>query len=156
MPRYLSWVVGFALATGAGLGLASLAPSESRSPETASEAAPVQPFQGEPGPIIRQEKQADLDLSMVISPGYAGTNDLSFYMIDTDRDWKDVQRFFVRFTQAESGRRQEYDLEQLHEGHFPLDQFSLALAGRWVVEVTVLRTDTDETRFRFAFALSHP
>ena len=50
------------------------------------------PSAGEEGPILRNAKLADLDLSMVL-PWYAGANSLNFYMIDVDHDWRDVERF---------------------------------------------------------------
>jgi hypothetical protein len=56
------------------------------------------PSSGEEGPILRNAKLAELDLSMVILPWYASSNNLNFYMIDVDHDWRDVERFVLRFT----------------------------------------------------------
>jgi hypothetical protein len=156
MIRYGVAALGFLMAMVAGLGIASLAQSGAGSPDGGGAAMPAQAEQGEPGPVVRQQTRDDLELSMVIAPGFAGANSLSFYLIDSDRDWTEVRRFTVRLSHNQSGRRQAYDLEQLHEGHFPLDYFELAFAGAWSAEVSVVREDAGETAFRFEFVLSHP
>jgi hypothetical protein len=156
VTRYLIGAAGFAVAVAIGLAASSLLPDHGQQAATAAVAqpAPTVPA-GEDGPIIREAQQADLDLSMVIEPGYAGDNDLNFFMIDVDRDWKDVERFSARFTYLDGKIERSYDLTQLHEGHFPLEHLDLPLAGRWHVDVSVVRAEVGETRFNFDFVLSH-
>jgi hypothetical protein len=154
----LLWASGFVLGIVAGIILADAivagddAPAESERP-----GAQARSFvsSGE-GPVLRNAKQGDLDLSMVIAPGRAGRNDLNFYLIDTDRDWKEVQRFVVRFTYLDGALQQDYELAQLHEGHFPLEVLGLPYAGRWQAEVSLLRAEAGESRFTFDFQLPHP
>jgi hypothetical protein len=154
--RYVVWAGALSAAVALGLAGSTLLSSENAAPAPApalqaAQAAPP----AEEGPIIRETVQADLDLSMVIQPGYAGDNDLAFYMIDTDRDWKDVERFNVRFTYLDGKVERAYDLTQLHEGHFPLDHLDLPYAGRWAVDVDIVRAEVGENRFNFNFVLGH-
>ncbi len=154
MSRYMTWAGAFGIAIVAGLGFTVLTGSgETKTPNAAPQA--VVTLTPEEGPIIRNAREGDLDLSMVIYPGYAGSDNLNFYMIDVDRDWKDVQRFSVRFTYLDGNLRQEYDLTQLHEGHFPLDALPLTFAGHWAVEVTVVRAEAGTARFAWDFVLGH-
>ncbi len=156
MSSKLIWAGGFAVALVLGLAASTLLASEgAQTPGGAADQPIATEPPGEEGPIIREAKQADLDLSMVIEPGYAGDNDLAFFMIDVDRDWKDVERFTVRFTYLDGNVQRTYDLTQLHEGHFPLDGLNLPYAGRWHAEVSVTRAEAGENRFSFDFVLSH-
>jgi hypothetical protein len=93
---------------------------------------------------------------MVVNPGFSGRNDLNFYMIDTDRDWKEVRSFSVLFAHRDSGERLQFELPQLHEGHFPLEVLDLPLTGRWTVEVVVVRAEAGEHRFTYQFVLGRP
>jgi len=156
LSRHLIWAGGFVLALAAGFGLSSLRDSRDEGTISNAAAQPIESIVAEQGPIVRTTRQGDLDLSMAIVPGQAGANDANFYMIDVDRDWKEVLSFAVRFTYLDGDRAQQFQLTQLHEGHFPLDALELPYAGRWKADVTVVRAEAGEARFSWEFVLAHP
>jgi hypothetical protein len=146
----------FVVVTAVSGALAALVSSDGDGPSflAASLPAAVLPVAAE-SPIVRNQVRGDLDLSMVILPGLAGENEVNFYMIDLDRDWKDVTSFGVTFDYLDGDTWLWFEPVQLHEGHFPIEKVALPYAGSWRVDVAVQRAEAGTTSFGFDFKLSH-
>jgi hypothetical protein len=153
--RLLLRAAAFAVVTATS-ALAAALVSEDDGPGyiAASLPAAILPAAAE-SPIVRNEVQGDLDMSMVILPGLAGENEVNFFLIDLDRDWKDVLSFTVTFEYLDGDGRQQFEPVQLHEGHFPIEKMTLPYAGRWHAAVDLQRAEAGVTSFSFDFELSH-
>jgi hypothetical protein len=107
-------------------------------------------------PIAVFQKADDLEMVFTAAPGFAGENDVNFYLRDVNGDDRPYTAMTARFTYLD-GRLSiaEQHPTQLHEGHWPIDQFDLALAGHWRIETTVSRDGFPDARFTFEMTLPH-
>jgi hypothetical protein len=151
----VSGAVFFLIAVSAGIiaGL-SLASEQSAAPVVALESAPA--------PITsfgfaQVQRADDLEMAMSVTPGYAGRNDVNFYVRDVNGDDRPYTKLAARISYLDGPPgAQAFQPVQLHEGHWPLEALELRLAGRWQIEANVSRDGLPDARFRFEIALSHP
>jgi hypothetical protein len=151
----VSGAVFFTIAVAAGViaGL-SLGNDESVPPVVAVEAPPT-PVTGFGFAQVRQAD--DLEMAMSVTPGYAGRNDVNYYVRDVNGDGRPYTKLVTRFSYLDGrSEPQSFEPVQLHEGHWPLEALELRFAGRWLVEVSVSRDGLSDARFSFDLTLPHP
>ena len=162
--RRLTHVVGLVVAVAAAIGLGvALGLARDSSPGATSElsaaatsVALVPPTPVAYLPIAVFQKADDLEMIFTAAPGFAGTNDVNFYLRDVNGDDRPYTAMTARFSYLD-GRRpvDEQHPTQLHEGHWPIDAYDLALAGHWRIETSVSREGFPDTRFTFDMQLPH-
>ncbi len=160
LTRVVGLLVAVAAAVGIGVAL-SFAPdskpgatSELAAAATSAALVPQTPVAYLPIAVF--QKADDLEMVFTAAPGFAGQNDVNFYLRDVNGDDRPYTAMTARFSYVDGTRLvDEQHPTQLHEGHWPVDAYALPLAGQWRIEASVSRDGFPDTRFTFDMQLPH-
>ena len=148
--------VVFLASCGPGAGATISSPEANVAGTPASAIALEMPYsipllQGGPNLSPYQSVQAgNLEITLVVSPGTAGDNDISLFFFDKDDAvdlFVDVQ-LSLKYLDFES-RSVVVEATMAHSGHAFISGRHLAHSGRWQIEAVLRRSDSRETRASF-------
>ena len=110
-----------------------------------------------PGPSISTHQSAEagsLEITLVVSPGTAGENDISLFFFDREDELAVFERvqIFLTYLQHDAGVR-SYDASVAHPGHAVLIGRQLSHSGRWRLEARFHKDDSTESCISFNVAM---
>jgi len=83
-----------------------------------------------------------MELTLIVTPGSAGLNDIELFFFDVDGDWASVTRVEFRILlQGSPAPALAVAVEPLHPGHAYLSSAAMRHAGIWQADVRLEGTD---------------
>jgi copper transport protein len=109
-----------------------------------------------PSGLAQSVRADDLDISLDVSPGIAGQNELNIFLNDADGDDRAVQNVIVRFKYLDESLGENEDFAEPYHppSHYVLSTSQMSLTGSWEIEVLVRREGLLDARGTFTVQIT--
>jgi len=147
-PTPISTTLPFAPASASAIPTTAPQPSASPAPEPTATTLPSQPAPSRDLSLTQQAGK--LQVTLLVSPGRAGYNEISLYFFDPAGVWITVESVEIRITflDVKSGTAVE-TVSPLHPGHAFIAGDYLRHGGRWQIEAAFKGPGLDDARVTF-------